>query len=189
MKKIAICLIILFLNLNLLAQEHLSFKGIPIEGSMISFCQKLKTKGFSQIGSNNNITVFSGDFTGRQASIGVAATDDGQNVHSVVVLFESNKEWKSLVSTYNYYKDLYTRKYGEPHICQENNPSSLNSNVMLMNELTQGTVTYTTIWEAIGGTIELSIDPAERYGEGLVIIKYRDDQNVENKIKNDLDEI
>lgn len=33
-----------------MAQEHLSFKGIPIEGSMTEFCQKLKTKGFTSIG-------------------------------------------------------------------------------------------------------------------------------------------
>lgn len=40
------------------AQPHLSFKGIPITGSMTSFCQQLKTKGFTQISSDNNITTF-----------------------------------------------------------------------------------------------------------------------------------
>lgn len=29
------------------AQPHLSFKGIPITGSMTSFCQQLKAKGFT----------------------------------------------------------------------------------------------------------------------------------------------
>ena len=33
------------------AQPHLSFKGIPITGSMTSFCQQLKNKGFTQINS------------------------------------------------------------------------------------------------------------------------------------------
>ena len=57
----------LFAVINIMAQEHLSFKGIPIEGSMTAFCQKLKAKGFTQMGRDNNVTMFTGDFTGRQA--------------------------------------------------------------------------------------------------------------------------
>lgn len=45
---------------------------------MTEFCQKLKSKGFTSIGRENNITLFSGDFTGRQATVGVTATDDGK---------------------------------------------------------------------------------------------------------------
>ncbi len=189
MKKIVITLIGLFASIYVTAQEHLSFKGIPIEGSMTSFCQKLKDKGLTQIGTDNNITMFVGDFTGRQASIGVGATDDGKSVHSVIVLFDPNDEWKNLVNIYNYYKELYTRKYGNSSACKENNPSRLDSNIALMHELTQGTVTYASAWEVTGGTIELSIEKASTYGDGIVVIKYRDAQNVETKIQNDLDEI
>ena len=42
MKKILITLTVLFAVIDIMAQEHLSFKGIPIEGSMTEFCQKLK---------------------------------------------------------------------------------------------------------------------------------------------------
>ena len=47
MKKIFTILAMLFAVINIMAQEHLSFKGIPIEGSITTFCQKLKTKGFT----------------------------------------------------------------------------------------------------------------------------------------------
>lgn len=60
MKKILITLTVLFAVIDIMAQEHLSFKGIPIEGSMTEFCQKLKSKGFTSIGRENNITLFSG---------------------------------------------------------------------------------------------------------------------------------
>lgn len=50
MKKIIFTLTVLFVAINIMAQEHLSFKGIPIEGSMTGFCQKLKAKGFTSIG-------------------------------------------------------------------------------------------------------------------------------------------
>lgn len=114
------------------AQNHLTFKGIPIEGSMTTFCQKLKAKGFTQMGKDKNATIFTGDFTGKQATIGVGASDDGKNVFSVVVLFDPSGEWNNLVSTYDYYKDLYTRKYGDPAISKENNPSYSDSNTALM---------------------------------------------------------
>lgn len=189
MKKHLLILLLCCFAICGFAQEHLSFKGIPIEGSMTAFCQKLKAKGFTQIGRENNVTMFTGDFTGRQATVGVAATDDGNSVHSVVVvLFDQSGEWNTLVNTYDYYKELYTRKYGEPTACREHNPSRQDSNISLMYELGQGTVTYASAWNVTGGTIELSIEKAG-FSDGMVVVKYRDAQNVETKIQKDLEDI
>lgn len=171
------------------AQDHLTFKGIPIEGSMAAFCQKLKAKGFTQMGKDKNITLFTGDFTGRQATVGVGASDDGKNVFSVVVLFGPSGEWNNLVSTYDYYKNLYTRKYGEPTISKENNPSRSDSNIALMAEVHQGTVVYGSVWTVPGGDIQLSIEKSSSVYEGMVMIRYRDSQNVEAKIESDLEDI
>ena len=189
MKKFIATLTVLFIAINIMAQEHLTFKGISIEGSMTEFCQKLKTKGFTSIGRENNITLFTGDFTGRKATVGVTATDDGKNVFAVVVFFDPSGEWNTLVNTYDYYKDLYTRKYGKPTISKEKNPALSDSNTALMAEVHQGTVVYGSAWEVKGGDIQLSIEKTSGFYEGMVMIRYRDSQNVENKIKNDLDDI
>jgi hypothetical protein len=189
MKKIVFTLITLCFALNSFAQEHLTFKGIPIQGSLTSFCQKLKSKGLTQIENDQTSAIFVGDFTGRKATIGVVATDDGKNVFSVVVLFDSSEEWNTLVNTYDYYKQLYTRKYGEPKVSVENNPANRDSNISKMYEVNQGRVTWASAWEITGGDIELSIEKSEGVASGRVIIRYRDKQNVENKIQNDLDEI
>lgn len=171
------------------AQDHLTFRGIPIEGSMTDFCQKLKAKGFTQVGKDRNITLFNGDFTGRQATIGVGASDDSKNVFSVVVLFDPSGEWNNLISTYDYYKELYTRKYGEPKISKETNPSHSDSNTALMAEVHEGTVVYVSAWTVPGGNIQLSIEKSSGVYEGMVMIRYQDSQNVEAKIKRDLEEI
>ena len=189
MKKFVIILTAFFATISIMAQEHLSFKGIPIEGSMTEFCQKLKNKGFTSIGQENNITLFTGDFTGREATVGVTATDDGKNVFAVVVLFDPSGEWNTLVNTYDYYKNLYTRKYGKPTISREKNPALSDSNTALMAEVHQGTVVYGSAWEVTGGDIQLSIEKSSGVYEGMVMIRYRDSQNVEAKIKNDLDDI
>ena len=182
MRKLVITFTMLFAVISLMAQEHLSFKGIPIEGSMTAFCQKLKAKGFTSIGSENNLTLFTGDFTGRNATVGVTATDDG-------VLFDPSGEWNALINTYDYYKDLYTRKYGKPSISKEKNPALSDSNTALMAEVHQGTVVYGSAWEVTGGDIQLSIEKSSGVYKGMVMIRYRDSQNVEAKIQNDLNDI
>ena len=182
MKKLIVSFAFVLIALTSYAQsssEHLTFKGIPIEGSMTEFCQKLKAKGFTSIGSENNLALFMGDFTGRNATIGVTATDDGKSVFAVAVLFDPSGEWNTLVNTYNYYKDLYTRKYGNPTISKEKNPAHSDSNTALMAEVHQGTVVWGSAWEVTGGNIELSIEKTSGIYEGMVMIRYRDSQNVE----------
>ena len=170
-------------------QNHLTFKGIPIEGSMSSFCQKIKAKGFTEIDRDNTTTVFTGDFTGRNAMVGVTSSNDGKDVFGVTVIFESSEEWNTLVNTYDYYKDLYTRKYGAPSFSKEKNPAYGDANIYKMHELSMGTVVWGSKWDVEGGTIEISIEKGDNFGEGMVIILYRDSQNVEAKIQSDLEEI
>ena len=189
MKKIIAVLVLFLTTINLMAQEHLSIKSIPIEGSMSEFCNKLKAKDFTHISNEGNISIFMGDFTGREALVGVKSTDNGANVYSVIVTFEPSEEWNTLVNTYSYYKELYTRKYGKPTTCKEHNPTHLNSNTALMGELYNGTVTWSCIWKVPGGDIGLQINKSTGFYEGMVNIIYEDAQNVEAKIQNDLEEI
>lgn len=153
MKTVVTLFTVLLAHLSLIAQEHLSFKGVPIEGSMTEFCQKLKAKGLKLFDSSKSLSTFDGEFTGRSATIYAAANDDGKNVHSVMVAFEPSDEWNTLVNTYDYYKNLYTKKYGEPKRSNEYNPSRSDSNTALMAEVYQGTVEYISIWEVTGGFI------------------------------------
>lgn len=132
--------------------------------------------------------MFVGYFTGEQALVAVYATDDGKSVYSVVALFDGSQEWKTLVKTYDYYKDLYTRKYGEPASSNENNPARSDYNLDLMRELNDGTVEYVSEWEVIGGEIDISIINIGLY-RGSVAICYRNAQNVEARIQNELDDI
>lgn len=70
MKKHLLSLVLCCFAIFGFAQEHLSFKGIPIEGSMTAFCQKLTAKGFTQIGRDNNVTMFTGcrPYSGKSVS-------------------------------------------------------------------------------------------------------------------------
>lgn len=52
-----------------------------------------------------------------------------------------------------------------------------------MAEVHQGTVVYGSVWEVTGGDIQLSIEKSSGVYEGMVMIRYRDSQNVEAKIQ------
>lgn len=43
--------------------NHMKFKGIPMEGTLNSFVQKLKEKGFTYIGTQNGMAVLEGEFS------------------------------------------------------------------------------------------------------------------------------
>ena len=44
MRKFLATITLIFAVTNILAQEHLSFKGIPLEGSVTEFCRKVLHK-------------------------------------------------------------------------------------------------------------------------------------------------
>lgn len=189
MRKLIICLIAILAVASVSAKEHLSFKGIPIQGTMLSFCQKLKAKGFKEISKDKNETWLKGDFTGKEATIAVEASDDGKNVYNIDVMFESSREWKVLETTYNHFKDLYTKKYGEPSYSEEYNPAQGQSNILLLGALNDGKVSYSSTWELPGGEIFLTIVKSTGIYEGFVGIKYTDTQNHKAKEQKDLEDI
>lgn len=192
MKKLVVSFALALVALVTYAQsnsEHLSFKGIPIKGSLTEFCEKLQTKGYKYEGKDSNMAMFTGDFTGRDATIGVSADDNGQNVYAVIVVFDSSGKWKILANTYSYYKDLYTKKYGKPFISTENNPAESDSNMDLMSELYHDNVQWSSVWVVTGGTINLGIMGDYGSFQGHVSILYRDSQNEESKEKKYLEDI
>lgn len=58
-----------------------------------------------------------------------------------------------------------------------------------MAEVHQGRVEYVSTWEVTGGDIQLSIEKATGVFRGMVVIRYRDSQNMEAKIQDDLNDI
>lgn len=188
MKKVLAVFIALIACVSIMAQEHLKFKGIPIEGNLRSFCQKLEAKGFDLARERRNYAMFYGDFIGHNTCITVKATSNGDNVYAVIVLFESSETWTTLVNHYDYCKDLYAKKYGTPIISEENNPAKTKSNTELMNELYSETAPYYSIWAVMDGFITIAIGKSENSG-GHVSIVYLNKQNSDINTKNDLEDI
>ena len=45
-------------------QEHLTFKGVPIDGTLSEYVAKMKSAGFKYLGEQDGTAILQGDFAG-----------------------------------------------------------------------------------------------------------------------------
>ena len=116
MKKYIINIIALLGVLTIAAQEHMEFKGIPMDGTSYYFANKLMGKGYNFDTNIGNTYILKGEFTGEDAEIFVFGTKKTGTIWKVSVFFEGaySYSWKYLKLFYEKYVDLYITKYGTP---------------------------------------------------------------------------
>lgn len=161
--------------------EHLTFKGVPIDGTLSQYVAKMKAAGFSYLGEEDGTTLLKGDFAGfKGCTIGVSTLEGVDVVNRIVVLFTTYDEWSSLERDYNHLKDMLTKKYGEPsEVVQEfvNRLSSRN-NTAKMLALGSDECTWFTTFSTEKGDIQLALSKYD-YTSGMVVLKYFDKINTE----------
>lgn len=113
MKRLIGLILLCALSLNVHAQEPLTFKGIPIDGNLSTFVEKVKNIGFKELLVSNHNAVVEGEFAGKQCRILIQASQTTDTVFSVGITLKEANKWDSLKYTYDEYKDLLTSKYGE----------------------------------------------------------------------------
>ena len=110
------------------ATSPLSFKGIPMTGTLSAFGSELVKAGFRNAGNGT----YTGDFAGYS---GCKVTPSGSNpVQEVRVDFPVISDWDALEKAYDDLKASLTQKYGvEPRTSTDNN--------LAVYDLPNGTIT------------------------------------------------
>ena len=182
MKKIFITLIVTLIALTSFAQTespHLSFKGVPIDGTLNEYIQKMKQKGFDYLRTTDGLAILSGDFAGYKGCIiGVATLRQKDLVSKITVIFPSSETWGTLSNNYYSLKEMLTEKYGKPEFVTEefqgySQPTDDNSR---MHEVKMDRCKFITSFETPKGSIQLSIDHND-ISECSVILSYFDKIN------------
>lgn len=143
------------------ANEHLSFKGVPIDGSLNEYVAKMKSAGFTYLGTQDGTAILQGDFAGfKGCIIGVSTLKNSDVVNTIGVIFPENDNWSSLEDTYQHIKKMLTEKYGKPSECIEEfqGYGSPNDNIDKLYRLKMDRCTYATTFETPKGDIQLSLD-------------------------------
>jgi hypothetical protein len=165
MKKIVISAIIVLTTMISFAQtqssEHLTFKGVPIDGKLSEFILKMKQNGFAHIGTEDGIAMLSGDFAGfKDCTVGVSTLKQKDLVSKITVIFSKRDSWSSLSSNYFSLKEMLTEKYGEPseNVEKFDGYSEPNDDGSKMHAVQFDRCKYYAIYETDKGSIELSIE-------------------------------
>lgn len=141
--------------------EHLTFKGVPIDGTLNEFVSKMKQNGFTHLGTEDGTAILNGDFAGyKDCYVGVSTLKQNDLVHKIAVIFPDNDTWSTLSGNYFDLKKMLTEKYGEPSDVVEkfDTYSQPRDDKSRMYQVGMDRCKYYSIWQTDKGEIQLSID-------------------------------
>ena len=180
MKRILIALLFVFSCIGAMAQnanEHLKFMGIPINGTLESFTQKLVAKGLKREHAWDNALLLKGTFAGKSGSgVCVMRVPSRNIVYKVVVCLPSKDTWEWLENDYKEFKEMLTTKYGEPYKCSESfkEGTYVGSDYLKISALKGGECEYYSAWGSTEGMILLEIFNADGSSDCCVRLTYID---------------
>ena len=180
MKRILIALLFVFSCIGVMAQnanEHLKFMGIPINGTLESFTQKLVAKGLKREHAWDNALLLKGTFAGKSGSgVCVMRVPSRNIVYKVVVCLPSKDTWEWLENDYKEFKEMLTTKYGEPYKCSESfkEGTYVGSDYLKISALKGGECEYYSAWGSTEGMILLEIFNADGSSDSCVRLTYID---------------
>ena len=179
MKK-TINVIMLMACMTAFAQTgHLTFKGVPIDGTLSEFVGMLKQKGLTHLGTEQGVALFKGEFAAHKGCSIAAIAHESGNVYRVGVIFPEKDSWLRLYNDYSSLKEMLTQKYGEPTSVVEEFQSyggMEDDDNMKMHYVKYDKCRYVVDFMTEIGTIELRIEHHDML-DCYVILIYEDTAN------------
>jgi len=195
MRTLFLSFLAVIISISTYAQtsEHMSFKGVPIDGTLNEYVAKMKQSGFQYLGTEDGTAMLKGDFAGyKNCHVGVTTLNKMDLVHKIGVIFPKQETWSRLFSNYSDLKQMLTEKYGNPNdevelFDVESFQLPLDDN-MKMHEVGMDNCKFYTVWKTDKGEIQLSIDH-NGFTSSFVEVVYFDKINsaiISEKAKDDL---
>lgn len=191
MKKILLLLFVALPILGIAQQEHMTFKGVPIDGKLTDMVAKLEKVGFGNRSNFDNCHyVLSGTFTGENCDILITGTPKTKTACSVLVSYEETyTSWSAVKNKYQELKKAFTIKYGEPTRSNDTfEYPYIEGDGGEMTAIAVNKCKYNCLFQNEGkGNIFMHITKAN--GGAQIIIMYSDEINSKLKEKEENDNI
>lgn len=174
MKRSILFIAALLISLAAYAEEHMTFKGIEIDGRPIDMVKELQKVGFvyNDLVDNDGIHYMKGKFAGYNATIGIMPNHEGV-VHSVGASYtEDLHNWPLLIERFNILETNLTKKYGPPAFMNKDIGNATDGTGALRKNRGQ----WSSTWLTEKGKIYLYIFVTQLYEQGVFII-YTDKVN------------
>jgi hypothetical protein len=172
------------------SSKHLSFKGVPIDGTLTEYVAKMKESGFTHKSTKDGTAILEGDFAAyKNCTVGVSTLTQKDLVSKIVVNFPACETWSSLSSNYFNLKELLTEKYGKPSKSIEEFQSyTPDDDGYKISKVKMDACKYHTTFETKKGTIQLAIGNIKSRS-CFVTLAYFDKINSESIKKQALDDL
>ena len=164
--------------------EHMTFMGIPVEGSGYDFRRKLLEKGFEPHPDEGALI---GEFEGYVCLIVLDCEKENLNntITGYSLLFLPEQNWEGLSSTYYNLKKILSSKYGEPINEVEEFERSVNDSKSKYYEVKEGRCNYWTTYLSEKELVIVNIRYIEDWDTCFVVIyyadrKYREEHNFDD---------
>ncbi len=172
--------------------KHMTFKGVPIDGTLKEFMAKMENAGFITIETNAEHGILKGRFAGyEECYIVVCAHSNSKLIYSVGVEIPTSDNWSLLETSYQHLKNMLTIKYGSPTECVETftGYSSPRDNIYKLLRVKMDECTYKTTFLTPNGGVILSLGYEPALSECVILIFYVDTINTEAGIASNLDDL
>lgn len=172
-------------------EEHMKFKGVPIDGNLDEYIASMENNAFFLVKKEDNIAILQGDFaTYKDCEIVISTLKNKDLVSRISVKFPKCENWEHLSSNYYYINELLTEKYGKPAYTSEEfdglyQPTDDNAK---MSYLSQNKCKFFTKYKLDSGMIQISIEKSG-YDKGYVLLSYFDKVNGEVIRKTAIDDL
>ena len=159
---------------------HLRFEGIPIDGPIEPFVQKLKEKGFKPVEKWEEMQCLKGTFAGKSnCQVFVLRNVKRDVVYRVVVCMPFRDNWEQIERDYQYLQRYYIKKLGAPDEFHSNFevPREVERNEDKWRLLCADKCNYASTWEVDGGKIYLEMSHIEDEDANCVRVLFYDKVN------------
>ena len=159
---------------------HLRFEGIPIDGPIEPFVQKLKEKGFKPMEKWEEMQCLKGTFAGKSnCQVFVLRNVKRDVVYRVVVCMPFRDNWEQIERDYQYLQRYYIKKLGAPDEFHSNFevPKEVERNEDKWRLLCADKCNYASTWELDGGKIYLEMSHIEDEDANCVRVLFYDKVN------------
>ena len=139
------------------SQEHIKFKGIPLNGNVNSFSQELVKIGFKIVESKGNVITMKGEFINKECEIIVVGSKKTNVVWKVVAYLPEEESWSRIKSDYFEVKRQFQQKYGDGKSYEFFSKPYYEGDGYEMQALSLEKCTYSTFFDTDLGTIVVDI--------------------------------
>jgi hypothetical protein len=173
---------------NKKSNAHLTFKGVPIDGTLSEFVEKMKSKGFTHISTEDEVATLKGDFAlFKNCIVEVSTYKQIDLVSRIYVIFPENGNCSDASYDYFSLKKMLIEKYGNPAVVVEENQDDEPSD-FVEAIITAIRCEYYSTFKTEKGIVHLSIEK-DKLSEYYVLLSYCDkinDEIIKAKAKEDL---